>query len=105
MSKQNLIRLAACLCAVTLFFAPALAIERYDVDEEVEVFHLNKWIPARVRDCGKKGDVLGEFEFAGVKQHHIFAPEHVRHKYESGAIARGRNWSDATASTRSKPLC
>ncbi|MGN6133683.1 MAG: SHD1 domain-containing protein, partial [Aureliella sp.] len=80
----------------------ALGLERYELEEEVEVYYLGKWMPAKVRDCNKKGEVLGEFTFANRLRHEIFTPEKVRHLYESGAMTRGRLWSDATGQFKVK---
>ncbi|MCC6510300.1 MAG: hypothetical protein IT423_14445 [Pirellulaceae bacterium] len=88
------------ICVSLLFFAaisPALmAAEKYTIGEEVEVHFLGGWIPATVRDFNKKGEVLGEFEFANNIKQQVFAPDQVRHLYEAGAITRSRTWSDAT---------
>lgn len=80
----------------------ARAAERYELDEAVEVYFLNSWVPAKVRDYNKKGEVLGEFTFANRLKHEIFTPEKVRHLYESGAMTRGRLWCDATGQIKVK---
>ncbi len=75
----------------------AIAAEKYKVGEEVQVLFLGEWRTATVRDMDKKGNnTLCEFEFAGAPKQHIFTLEEVRRPYEAGAIARGRQWSDAT---------
>ncbi len=78
------------------------AAEKYEVDEQVEVYHHSSWTTATVRETNKKGEVLAEFTFAGGPMQKVFAPENVRHMYESGAIARGRFWSDTTGNFKIK---
>ncbi|MGN6547758.1 MAG: SHD1 domain-containing protein, partial [Aureliella sp.] len=78
------------------------AAEKYTSDEDVEVLFLNSWIPAKVRDFNKKGEVLAEFTFANRPKTQVFPPEKVRRPYESGSIARGRLWSDATGQFKVK---
>ena len=95
-----LIALMLCIDSVTA--TATFAAEKYEIDEDIEVFFLNSWIPAKARDCNKKGEVLAEFVFANALKHEIFAPEKVRHLYESGAIARARLWSDASGKFKVK---
>jgi hypothetical protein len=74
----------------------------YKEGEEIEVFFLNEWLPAKVVDVNKQGLVQAKFEFANALKVEVFKPEAVRAKYESGAIWRGRMWSDASGSFKIK---
>lgn len=80
----------------------ARGAEKYAPDEDVEVFFLNSWLPAKVRDSNKKGEVMAEFTFANTQKTEVFGPEKVRHLYEAGAIARARLWSDASGKFKVK---
>lgn len=74
----------------------------YKEGEEIEVFFLNEWRPAKVLDVNKQGLVQAEFQFANAVKVEVFKPEAVRAKYESGAIWRGRTWADASGSFKIK---
>src|SRR5436189_64021 len=81
----------------------ALAQSTYKANDRIEVFFLNKWYPGVVVNTNQRGEVLAEFEFiAGRPKREIFKPDAVRFEYESGAIARGRMWSDASGSFKIK---
>ena len=77
-------------------WSPFVLAETYKKGDEIEVFFLGEWRPATVADTNKRGEVLGAFEFAGTAKQQVFAQANVRYKYESGALARGRIWSDAS---------
>jgi hypothetical protein len=68
----------------------------YRKGDEIEVLLRRGWTPAVVVDVNDRGDVLAEYEFAGTSQRESFRKNHVRWKYESGAMARGRTWSSST---------
>lgn len=74
----------------------------YKEGEEIEVFFLNEWLPAKVVEVNKQGLVQARFQFANALKVEVFKPEAVRAKYESGAIWRGRMWSDASGSFKIK---
>src|SRR5690606_38973401 len=78
----------------------------FKAGEDIEVFYLNKWFPAKVVDQNRRGDVLAEFEFAGAPRRQAFRNAEVRFAFESGAMARARNWSDQSGqfSTRAALL-
>ena len=92
---------ATALLAGLLVARPSAAAEKYEEDEQVEVFFLNKWLPATVIETDKRGNVKAEFEHVGPTQR-VFPPAQVRHAYESGALARGRFWSDPSGQFRTK---
>jgi hypothetical protein len=79
-----------------------LSQESFKIGESVEVFFLNQWIPGTVVDKNKKGAVQVRFPFAGTEKLEVFAPQQLRHEYESGAIWRGRLWSDGTGKFKVK---
>ncbi|MBM4090114.1 MAG: hypothetical protein FJ276_11945 [Planctomycetes bacterium] len=80
----------------------SFAADAYKPGDSVEVFFLGSWLPAEVLEVGKQGQVRARFEFANAEKIDIFAPEAVRHEYESGAIWRGRIWTDATGTYKVK---
>lgn len=88
-------RILALLIAL-LAAMPSWAAEKYKVGDEVQVFFLNEWRPASVRQTDKKGNVLCEFEFAASAKQETFDQDKVRRPYEANALTRGRQWSDAT---------
>jgi hypothetical protein len=100
--KPHILPALAALLVAFPFSAVVLAAETYKKGEEIEVFFLNKWWPGTVADTNKRGDVLGEFEFAGTTKREVFTQANVRFKYESGAIYRGRLWSDASGKFKVK---
>lgn len=77
-------------------------IEKYTVGENVEVLHFGKWVPATVLEVNRKGEVRASHPFGGSTLSTVFQQAEVRHAYESGAIARGRMWSDATGAFKIK---
>lgn len=92
----------AILSSMTGGGASAPAAEKYEVGEKIEVFFLNSWIPAEVVETNSKGMVRAKYSFANREQIEIFRPDAVRHEYESGAIWRGRIWSDASETYKIK---
>jgi hypothetical protein len=80
----------------------ALAADDYKKGDAIEVFHLREWRPATVIEVDKRGNVGAEFEFAGRPQRQAFKPAEVRAAFESGAMARGRMWSDTSGKFRVK---
>lgn len=93
-------RCASALIAVLMFVllnsAAALSAEKYQIGDEIEIFFLNKWMPALVVEVGRKGEVMAEFEFAATKKRQVFPPTQVRPAFESGALLPARTWSDAS---------
>lgn len=89
------------LAALSLVARPVAAAEKYEVDEQIEVFVFNEWRAATVIETDKKGNVLAEYEHVGPTRK-VFPPAQVRHAYESGALTRGRNWSDPSGKFRTK---
>jgi len=79
-----------------------LAADSFKKDDEVEVMFLGEWRPAVVVNTNKRGEVLADYEFAGGSQQRVFKPTEVRFAYESGAIARARQWSDASGKFKIK---
>jgi hypothetical protein len=77
------------------------AAERYNKGDAVEVLFLGEWRSGVVLETNKQGLVKVEFAFAGSKVE-VFKPDAVRHEYESGAIVRGRTWSDESGSFQVK---
>ena len=49
-----------------------------------------------------RGEVTADLEFAGGIQRRLFKNPEVRWAYESGAISKGRLWSDATGAFKIK---
>lgn len=76
--------------------------QTYKDGESVEVLYLNRWFPAVVIDTNARGEVLAEFTFAVNPMRQLFKRDAVRAEYESGAIARGRNWSDPSGTFKIK---
>lgn len=91
--------LAACL---SLLAPAASAADDYAEGDLVEVFFLGGWNSAVVVETDKRGNVLAEYEFAGRPDRKVFKPAEVRAAYESGALARGRFWSDPTGKFKTK---
>src|SRR5438309_7285165 len=88
---------------LTLLPASICLAQSYKANDRIEVFYLNKWYPGVVVNTNQRGEVLAEYEFiAGRPRREIFKPDAVRFEYESGAIARGRMWSDTSGSFRIK---
>lgn len=100
LGKKSMRLLMLFLSIITLP-ATIFAVD-YKVGEEVEVFYLSKWIPATVVQVNSRGLVRAEYQFAGLGTQSVFEPEAIRKKYESGAIWRGRMWSDASGSFKIK---
>lgn len=98
--KKSMLLLVLCLSIFALH-ATTFAVD-YKVGEEIEVFYLGKWIPATVLQVNSGGMVRAEFEFIRRSAQAVFKPEAVRKKYESGAIWRGRVWSDSSGSFKIK---
>jgi hypothetical protein len=93
------------LVAAALGLAPServLAADDYKKGDAIEVFHLREWRPATVIEVDKRGNVGAEYEFAGRPQRQAFKPAEVRAAYESGALARGRMWSDMSGKFKVK---
>src|SRR5437588_3917266 len=93
------------LSAVALALSPARCClaQSYKANDRIEVFYLNKWYPGVVVNTNQRGEVLAEFEFIrGRPKRELFKPDAVRAEYESGAIARGRMWSDTSGSFKIK---
>lgn len=89
------------LLATVCLAAPSRAeAAKYEPGDQVEVFFLNKWWPAKVIDVDRRGGVLAEFEFAGGTKRDGFSPDKVRLACEAGAIAPVRQWSDASGQFR-----
>ncbi len=80
----------------------AAAAETYKKDDEIEIFYLKKWYPAKVVATNARGEVLAEYEWAGRKTQTAFKPDQVRAAFESGALARVRQWSDSTGTFKIK---
>jgi hypothetical protein len=87
---------------LSLFARPAPAADDYKPGDLIEVFFLNSWTPAVVIETDKRGKVLAEYEFAGGPKREVFLPETVRGAYESGAILRGRLWTDPSGKFKTK---
>ena len=99
--KRNLLRFFAFLIPFVMLQSSLFSAD-YKVGEEVEVFFLQEWRPATVVQVNTKGLVRAEFEFAAAVKQEVFQPDAVRKKYESGAIWRGRMWSDKSGSFKMK---
>ena len=76
--------------------------QSYKEGENVEVFYLGSWLPGVVVKANSRGEVLVEFSFATRPRREVFKADAVRAEYESGAIARGRIWSDPSGSFKVK---
>ena len=87
---------------LSLFVASIAKADKFATNEEVEVYYMNSWLPGTVKQIGKKGEILVEFKSHNVQKEQAFPQENVRHLYESGALSRGRIWSDATGSFKTK---
>ncbi len=74
----------------------AVADDRFEIGDEVEVLILGQWQPGKVVNTNRQGAVLAEFSFAGGKNREILAPNFVRHECELGAVAPVREWQDAS---------
>lgn len=96
-SRQILVILLFTFCMMSNAKA-----DKFEINEGVEVFFLNSWIPGTVKQIGKKGEVLVEFTAGNSKKEQVFPLENLRHLYESGALTRGRVWSDATGGFKTK---
>ena len=92
---------AALAAVLSLAPLPAVAADDYKPGDLIEVLFLNKWSPAIVIEVDRRGNVLAEFEFINTKRD-VFPPAQVRAAYESGAILRGRMWTDASGKFRTK---
>ena len=93
------------LSVVVLALPPAriCLAQSYKANDRIEVFFLNKWYPGIVVNTNQRGEILAEYEFIpGHPRRELFKPEAVRAEYESGAIARGRMWSDTSGSFKVK---
>ncbi|MCI0357715.1 MAG: hypothetical protein L0211_04415 [Planctomycetaceae bacterium] len=93
---------ALLLAVILSLTAPALAADDYKPGDLVEVFFLNSWTPAVVIETDKRGNVLAEYEFAGGPKREVFKAQAVRAAYESGAILRGRIWTDPSGKFKTK---
>jgi hypothetical protein len=109
MSLDSLLRLRAIptLAAVAFLSAyaptrPVSAADDYKKGDMIEVFHLGEWRPATVIEVDKRGNVGAEYEFAGRPHRQAFKAAEVRAAFESGAMARGRMWSDTSGKFRVK---
>ena len=80
----------------------AFAADDYVAGDMVEVFFLGEWRPATVVQVDKRGNVGAEFEFAGGPKRQAFKKAEVRAAYESGALTRGRLWSDPSGKFKTK---
>src|SRR5262245_47417709 len=87
--------------ASVLVTAPPLFAQTYKMGENVEVFYLNSWYPGVVVSSSPRGIVV-EYSFANRPRRELFKAEAVRAEYESGAMARGRNWTDTSGSFKVK---
>jgi len=94
---------AGTVLAVCLWLAPSssTAADDYQPGDLIEVLFLNKWTPAVVIETDKRGNVLAEYEFISLTRK-VFPPAEVRAAYESGAILRGRMWTDTSGKFRTK---
>ncbi len=91
--------LAAVLAICTLSAGVSRAYgQRLSEGDEIEVLFLGDWRPAVVVETDRRGNVLAEFEFAGGQKRQTFKKTDVRMPYETGAMARGRTWSDPSGS-------
>lgn len=77
---------------------PLSAADKYKPDDEIEVFFLNKWFPAKLVDQNRRGEVMAEFEFANTTKRQTFKANEVRFAYEADSIAPARFWSDTSGS-------
>jgi SLA1 homology domain 1, SHD1 len=87
---------------LALQFTQPCQAQSYKDGECVEVLYLNSWLPAIVVNTNTRGEVLAEFTFGVRPRREWFKKDAVRAEYESGAIARGRTWSDTTGSFKIK---
>ena len=75
--------------------------EAYKEDDDIEVFFLNKWLPAKVVSITPRGEILAEYEWVTPRQG-VFKKDLVRFAYESGALVRARTWSNNSGKFRVK---
>jgi hypothetical protein len=87
---------------LVLAVANSSQAQTYKDGESVEVLYLGRWYPAVVIDTNKRGEIMAEFTFAVNPMRQLFKKDAVRAEYESGAIARGRNWSDPSGTFKIK---
>ncbi len=92
----------ACVFLVLSLTGVSVAADDYKKGDMIEVFFLGEWRPGTVVETDKRGNVGAEFEFAGTPKRQAFKPAEVRAAYESGAMARGRTWSDTSGKFRVK---
>jgi hypothetical protein len=101
MTRRSFSLALVLLTSLLLQLAPAA--ETYKKGDEIEVYFLNKWYKATVIATNARGEVLAEYEFiTGRPQQRAFKAAEVRAAYESGALARGRTWSDTSGSFKVK---
>ncbi len=86
--------------SLAVFSGVAVAADRFEVGDEIQVLFMTKWLPATVLNLNPQGAVLAEFEFAGGKQSGAFTPAQARLKCEVGALAPAREWKDASGEFR-----
>lgn len=82
--------------------ASPCAAQTYKEGDIIEVYYLGSWLSATVVKTNARGEVLAEYTFATRPHRDVFKPEAVRAQYESGAIARGRVWSDPSGTFKVK---
>ncbi len=89
-------RVLAAVLAVGVVFAGAdrAYSQRLKEGDEIEVYVSREWRPAFVVDSDNRGNVLAEYEFAGSQKRKAFKKSEIRRLFESGAMDRGRTWSD-----------
>jgi hypothetical protein len=103
-SRSFMARTGGMVLAAMLSLAgwPAFAADDYKPGDLIEVLLFNnKWTPAIVIEVDRRGQVLAEYEFVRTTRD-VFPPAQVRAAYESGAILRGRMWTDASGKFRTK---
>jgi hypothetical protein len=95
-NRTAVARVLATLLAMSAIFAGTERAysQRLKEGDEIEVYFLGDWRPAVVVDTDKRGNVLAEYEFAGSQKRKAFKKSEIRWPFESGAMDRGRTWSD-----------
>jgi len=90
----TLIRLTA-FCFVLVCLQPVLAqrTARYQTGDIIHYYKFSDWKEGTVVAVNKKGAVLVN---VGSGRQEVFVPSAVRWPYEAGALARSREWSDAS---------
>ncbi|TWU54455.1 hypothetical protein Poly51_31740 [Rubripirellula tenax] len=82
------------IVSVFVFFGTSIAIRAdlpFEPGEEVEVYYLSKWRPARVLNTDRRKGIYCQYTFISLKEG-WFGVNAVRREYEKDALAHARVW-------------